>query len=94
MNIQDRLAEISLSLGNNILDTGRHPMNYTVINRQLRKEFGKGQVELRKAKDKGYDCKLWFASDSPSKKVIERAKEIVGEVEPSFWFDARKHHSV
>lgn len=69
-------------------------MNYKIINKALRQEFGKGQVELREAKDKDYDYTLWFASDKPSKKVIERAKEIVGEIEPSFWFDARKFHSV
>lgn len=55
-------------------------MNYLVINKALRKEFGKGQVELRESKDKEYDYILWFAEDKPSKKTIERTKEIVGEI--------------
>jgi len=69
-------------------------MNYSIINKELRKEFGKGQVELREAKGKDYDYTLWFLSDKPTKKTIQRAKEIVGEIEPSFWFDAQKFHSV
>ena len=68
-------------------------MNYKLINEALAEEFGKGNVELRKASGKNYEYTLWFLEDKPPKKKINRAKEIVGEIEPSFWYDEMAFHS-
>jgi hypothetical protein len=63
-------------------------MEYKKVNQVLAKEFGAGQVEVRKAK-KGqpWGYTLWFLSDNPSPSIIEKAKKIVGQCEPTHWFD-------
>ena len=63
-------------------------MNYIKVNHALAKEFGAGQVELRKAK-KGqpWEYTLWFLADDPTPGVIKKAKRIVGRFEPTKWHD-------
>ena len=63
-------------------------MNYIKVNHALAKEFGAGQVELRKAK-KGqpWEYTLWFLADDPTPGVIEKAKRIVGRFESTKWHD-------
>ena len=63
-------------------------INYSQVNKALAKEFGKGQVELCKAK-KGqpWEYTLWFLADNPSPSVIKKAKQIVGRFEPTEWHD-------
>jgi hypothetical protein len=69
-------------------------MNYSLVNKALAKEFGAGQVELRKAK-KGdpWEYTLWFRSDNPSPSTVRKAKQIVHRFEPSKWFDGLAFHS-
>ena len=63
-------------------------MNYKKVNQALAKEFGAGQVEVRKAKvGQPWEYTLWFLADNPVPSVIEKAKKIVGRFEPTKWFD-------
>lgn len=69
-------------------------MDYKKVNQALTKEFGAGQVEVRKAKRvQPWEYALWFLADNPSPSVIEKAKKIVGRFEPSTWFDELKFKS-
>jgi len=63
-------------------------MQYKKVNQALTKEFGAGQVELRKAKkDQSWEYALWFFADVPAPSVIEKAKGIVGSFEQATeWF--------
>ncbi|HEY9710370.1 MAG TPA: hypothetical protein V6D48_19340 [Oculatellaceae cyanobacterium] len=69
-------------------------MNYSQINKALAKEFGAGQVELRKAqKGAPWAFTLWFKADNPAPSVVSKAKRIVARFEPSKWFDDLAFHS-
>ena len=69
-------------------------MNYSQVNKELAKAFGKGQVELRKAKSgQPWEYTLWFKSDNPTASTIRKAKQIVGRFEATKWFDDLAFHS-
>lgn len=69
-------------------------MNYTKVNKALAKEFGTGQVELRKGvKGEMWEYTLWFLSDDPTPGTIKKAKKIVARFEQFKWFDNLSFHS-
>jgi len=69
-------------------------MNYKKVNQELAKEFGKGQVEVRKAKPGDpWEYTLWFLSDNPPSATVKKAKKIVHRFEPTRWLDHLKFHS-
>ncbi len=69
-------------------------MDYKKVNQALAKQFGTGQVEVRKsAKGVPWPYVLWFASDEPTPDGIEKAKEIVNQFEPTRWLDELAYHS-
>jgi hypothetical protein len=69
-------------------------MNYTKANQALAKEFGAGQVEVRKAgRGAQWEYTLWFKSDNPKPAVIKKAKQIVDGYQPTLWLDDMMFHS-
>lgn len=60
-------------------------MRYTKINKELAKEFGKGNVELRPAPDTTkWSYILWF-KNKPTDEEMAKAEEIVNTYEPTQW---------
>jgi hypothetical protein len=68
-------------------------MNYRAANKALADKFGKGQVEVRRARGQEWECTLWFRDDNAPAETIQKAKEIVDRFEPTFWMDDKMFHS-
>jgi hypothetical protein len=68
-------------------------MNYSAVNKALAKEFGKGQVEVRRARGQEWEYTLWFHDDDTPREVMERAKGIVNRFEPTYWMDDKIFHT-
>jgi len=68
-------------------------MNYRNVNQELAKHFGKGQVEVRKAKNQNWEYTLWFLSDNPSNATIKKAQNIVDTFQPTLWMNDKIFHS-
>jgi hypothetical protein len=65
-------------------------MDYTKINSELAKAFGKGNVEVRPSPD--YDYVLWFRQDNPGKSVVKKATAIVNRHQPTRWHFSKRRH--
>lgn len=69
-------------------------MNYKKVNKALADEFGKGNIEVRKASPGAeWEYTLWFRADNPSKATIRKAQKIVNGFEPTHWFMDKMFHS-
>jgi hypothetical protein len=69
-------------------------MQYKKVNEALAKEFGVGQVEVRKApRTAEWEYTIWFLDEEVPIEVVEKAKAIVNEFEPTFWMDDKMFYS-
>lgn len=65
---------------------------YLKINQALEREFGKGQVRLKKSDNPKYEYLLWFKPDEPGREMIDKAQFIVNSIQPICWLNDESYH--